>query len=273
MREKIESFCGTHPYLLTSLGYRVIADWIMDKPLEIERLMIELSPSFLDQYDRMIKLLDEDGRLKKLLQVLFGPAVDVTQADIDDFMRYGLLTVTSDGFYRTFSVHFQAYLRLIERNQELWPIWSQTETAIRQLIISKMEQKHSSKNWETELEREKPKLKALFERCREAQAKERRSFGARASTELVDFAYPSDLFEIVFHDWSLFLPVLGHDKAYWDNRRQFLARIRNPLAHNREAVLQEHERLTAEGYCKEILARISAQQSAYVPKPGGSEDP
>lgn len=257
MCEKIESFCGTHPYLLTTLGNRIVSDWLLGKPIEIDRLMSELSPSFLNQYDRMTKLLGEDGRLTKLLQILFGPAVDVTQADIDDFMRYGLLRVTQDGSYRTFSSHFQGYLRLIERTSELWPIWTQTEVAIRELITSKMKLKYPGTDWVVELEREKPKLKSLFERCREAQAKEQRSFGVRASTNLIDFTYPSDLFEIIFSDWNLFASTLGHSKAYWDDRRQFLARIRNPLAHNREAVLQEHEKLTAEGYCKEILTCIS----------------
>lgn len=258
MCEQIESYCGGHPYLLTSLAYRIVADWLTGKVVDIDGLMVELSPSFLNLYDRMTKLLDEDGRLIKLLQVLFGPVMDVTQADVDDFLRYGLLRVAENGSYRTFSVHFQSYLRLIERDSELWPIWKQTEVAIRELISQKMSQKYLHKDWVIELEHEKPKLKRLFDRCREAQEKEQRSFGARASTKLIDFTYPSDLFEIIFSDWNLFSSILKRDKNYWEARGQFLARIRNPLAHNRDTVLQEHERLTAEAYCKEILACVQA---------------
>lgn len=258
MCDQIEGYCGGHPYLLTSLGYRIVADWLLGKAIEIDKLMVELSPSFLNQYDRMTKLLKEDGRLIKLLQTLFGPAVDVTQADVDDFLRYGLLKVAQDGSYQTFSTHFQSYLRLIERDSELWPVWKQTEMAIRELITQKMAQKYPLKDWVIELEREKPKLKPLFDKCREAQAKEQRAFGARASTNLIDFTYPSDLFEIIFSDWNLFSSVLGRDKNYWEARRQFLSRIRNPLAHNRDVVLQEHERLTAEAYCKEILSCLNS---------------
>lgn len=255
MRKQIENNCGKHPYLLTILSYRIVADWLLGKDIEVDRLMSELSPSFLNQYDRMTRLLKEDGRLTKLLQALFGPAVDVTQADVDDFLRYGLLKVAHDGTYETFSSHFQSYLRLIERSTDLWPVWKQTEIAIRGFITQKMIEKYQSNDWVTELEREKPKLKPLFDRCREAQEKEKRSFGARASTNLIDFTYPSELFEIFFSDWRLFCSVLGRDKSYWEERKQFLAKIRNPLAHNRD-VLQEHERLTAEGYCKEILSCI-----------------
>lgn len=258
---QIEFYCGGHPYLLASLGYRIVANWFLGANTEIEKLMVDLSPSFLNQYDRMVRLLSEDGRLIKLLQVLFGPAVDVTQADIDDFLRYGLLRPTTDNAYQTFSAHFQSYLRLIERESELWPIWKQTEIAIRDLISQKMAQKYPNKNWVIELEREKPKLQTLFDRCREAQTKETRTFGTRASTNLIDFTYPSDLFEIIFSDWGQFSSVLGKDKSYWEARRQLLARVRNPLAHNRDAVLQEHERLSAEAYCKEILSCLHPNSS------------
>ncbi|KAB2929687.1 MAG: ATP-binding protein [Rhodocyclaceae bacterium] len=258
MCEQIESYCGGHPYLLTSLAYRIVADWLTGKTVDIDELMVDLSPSFLSQYDRMTKLLNEDGRLIKLLQVLFGPAIDVTQDDVDEFLLVGLLKVTENGSYQTFSPHFQIYLRLIERGSELWSIWKQTEKAIRYLVSEKMSQKYPLKDWVIELEREKPKLKRLFDRCREAQEKEQRSFGARASTKLIDFTYPSDLFEIIFSDWNLFSSILKRDKNYWEARGQFLARIRNPLAHNRDTVLQEHERLTAEAYCKEILACVQA---------------
>lgn len=253
MRKQIEDNCGEHPYLLTSLAYRIVADWLTGKSIEVDRLMVELSPSFLNQYDRMTRLLKEDGRLTKLLQALFGPAVDVTQADVDDFLRYGLLKASDDGTYKAFSIHFQSYLRLIERSVDLWPIWKQTELAIRNFITQKMSEKYPNSDWVTGLEREKPKLKPLFDRCREAQENEKKVFGARASTNLIDFTYPSELFEIIFSDWNLFSSVLGRDKSYWEARKQFLSKIRNPLAHNRD-VLQEHERLTAEGYCKEILS-------------------
>jgi len=252
--------CGGHPYLLSSLGYRLVADKQAGKDDTVDQLMIKLSPSFLSQYERMIRLLIEDGRLKKLLQTVFGPAIDVLQTDVDDFLRYGLIIVGDDGIYKAFSAHFQGYLRLIERNEELWPIWKQTELAIRKIISKNMSEKYLNKDWIVELELEKPRLKAMFDKCREAQVKEARAFGSRASSNLIDFTYPSDLFEIIFTDWLTFSTILGKDKAHWEARRQFLSRIRNPLAHNRDTVLQEYEKLIAEGYCKEILACIEYAQ-------------
>ena len=252
MYDLIEDYCGGHPYLLTTLSYHIVADWLVDKTIKIEKVMTEISPSFLNQYDRMTKLLNEDGRLIKLLQILFGPRVDVTQLDIDDFLRYGLVKEGQDGSIQTFSTHFQSYLSLIERNLELWPVWKQTEIVIRLLITEKMSQKYPLEDWVNGIEREKPKLKGIFDRCRNEQGKEKRSFGVRASNNLLDFTYPAELFDIIFSYWDLFSSTLGRNKAYWEERKQFLSRIRNPLAHNRD-VLQEHEKILAEGYCKEIL--------------------
>jgi hypothetical protein len=88
--------------------------------------------------------------------------------------------------------------------------------------------------------------------------KEEKSFGSRASRNLIDFTYPHDLFTIIFAEWHTFKSVFGKDKNHWNQRSQLLARIRNPLAHNRDEALYDYERQVAEGYCKEILANIKS---------------
>jgi hypothetical protein len=112
--------------------------------------------------------------------------------------------------------------------------------------------------WIEKLDTARPSLKAIFQRCREAQQKEEQSFGGRASRNLIDFTYPQDLFAIIFAEWNIFKMILGKDKNYWDQRAQLLAKIRNPLAHNRDQALYEYERQIAEGYCKEILTILKS---------------
>lgn len=96
-------------------------------------------------------------------------------------------------------------------------------------------------------------LKPIFEKCREAQEKEEKSFGSRASRNLIDFTYPQDLFAIIFSEWNTFKAIFGKDKNYWDQRVQLLAKMRNPLAHNRDEALYDYEKQVADGYCREIL--------------------
>lgn len=112
-------------------------------------------------------------------------------------------------------------------------------------------------SWISELEKRRPNLKPIFQRCREAQQKEEKAFGSRASHNLLDFTYPQDLFDILFAEWNVFGSIFKKDKNYWSQRSQLLAKVRNPLAHNRDQSLYEHDLQIAEGYCKEILAVLN----------------
>ncbi len=257
LKERVSFYCGGHPYLLEMLGYEIVEMFREKQEVNVDRAASRVEGSFLDQYDHMVGMLNEYDSLKKLLQILFGPVVDIKQTDVDEFLRYGLIRLTDDGKYAAFSSHFQTYLKLIERQSDLWPLWRETELALRNLITTTM-LKHYGEHWIDRLEKARPNLKPIFEKCRDAQQKEEKSFGSRASRNLIDFTYPQDLFAIIFAEWNIFKAVFGKDKSYWDQRAQLLAKIRTPLAHNRDEALYDYERQIAEGYCKEILAILKA---------------
>lgn len=260
-RARIASYCGRHPYLLGCLGYRIVSQYRETSSLNIDLAAQQVRSTFVGHFDRMVRLLSEEQKYDKLLQILFGPVINVSKDDIDDMVRYGVIQSTGNGIYDAFSLHFRGYLQLISRKEDvpvdLWAIWRDTEIALRKAIKSKYEEKYGE-NWISALEKAQIKLKPIFDRCREAQSKELSSFGIQASSNLLDFTYPGDLFELIFIDWSLFSAIFGKDKSYWGQRKELLAKVRNPLAHHRPTVLQEHERITAEGYCREILVKIKA---------------
>lgn len=253
LREQIAFYCGGHPYLLEMLGYEVVELFRHEQILDVDKAARRSLAAFLSQYERMIGLLREEGALAKILQILIGPVVDVEWTDVENLLKYGFIKRDKQGFL-AFSEHFNAYLEIIERqfDWEFWPIWRQTEKALRQLINQVMTQKYGD-NWIEALEKAKSNLKNIFNRCREAQAREEKSFGNRASRNLLDFTYPGDLFAVVFAEWSTFKEIFGKDKNYWSQRAQLLAKIRNPLAHNRGEVIPSYELQIAEGYCKEVL--------------------
>ncbi len=257
LKERVSFYCGGHPYLLEMLGYEIVESFREHQEANVDRAAHRIERSFLDQYDHMISILGEDGSLNKMLQILFGPVVDVKQTDVDEFLRYGLIQPTAQGDYAAFSAHFQTYLKLIERQVDLWPVWRETEIALRNLITTAMLEQYGEQ-WIDKLEKARPKLKEMFEECRKAQQKEEGSFGSRASHNLVDFTYPKDLFAIIFAEWNTFKSKFRKDKNYWEQRANLLAKIRNPLAHNRDEVLYDHERQIAEGYCKEILGILKS---------------
>ncbi len=256
LKERVSFYCGGHPYLLEMLGYEIVEMFREQQEVDVDRAAYRVENSFLDQYDHMVGMLNEDNSLNKLLQILFGPVVDIKQTDVDEFLRYGLIRPTDKGECVAFSGHFQTYLKLTERQSDLWPLWHETEIALRSLITTSMLEKYGE-HWAEKLEKARPNLRPIFEKCRDAQQKEERSFGSRASRNLIDFTYPQDLFAIIFANWDIFKAIFGKDKSYWDQRAQLLAKIRTPLAHNRDKALYDYERQIAEGYCKEILAILN----------------
>ena len=288
-KNDILAYCGGYPYLLDMLGCEIVERHQRGQGVNIEKAVDQISQSLFGHYNQIIQLLKEDGSLDGsekdgsldgLLQVLFGPVVDVTQGDVNEFLGYGLIeerekrvyAVSSEGeseegTYVGFSEHFHDFLRLIERKNgvgDLWPIWRDTEKTLRRFITTIMLDKYGE-HWVQKLEKAHPKLKknpktkepGIFEKCRMAQEKDKRLFGNRASQNLLDFTYPRDLFEIIFAEWNSFESRLGKDKSYWDRHAQLLSKVRTPLAHNRDESLRGYEIQTAEGYCNEILEKVS----------------
>lgn len=234
-KKSIDFYCGGHPYLLELLGYEIVEFFIENQRIDIEKSANRSFQAFLNQYDHTIHLLKEDKSLKKLVQILIGPAYDIKPTEVDEFLKYGLIKLTSQQTYCAYSKHFQIYLDMQEREigfEDLWPVWRDTEKALRLLITTTLFL-HYGENWIKKLEK-RSNLKSLFENCRNAQQKEELSFGSRASKNLIDFTYPKDLFAIIFVEWNIFKSIFGKDKGrakknYWEQHIQLLSKIRNPL--------------------------------------------
>jgi len=257
IKNKINYYCGGHPYFSEVLGYEIVESY-QEGLSDVDLAFHKINHTFMNEYDKIIQLLQDDGYLSKILQILFGPVFDVKQTDIDELLRYGLIEELKSGYYQAFSQHFQLYLKLVERTVDLWDLWKNTERALRFVVVEKMLDKYGE-DWIIELEK-KPNIKKFFDACREAQKKEERSFGNRASTNLLDFTYPEGLFQIIFNkgEWDVFGSIFKKDPAYWKPRVELLGKIRNPLAHNRDQVIYEHDRKIAAGYCEEILQLITS---------------
>ena len=256
LKDRVCFYCGSHPFLLEMLGYELVEQFREHGEVDVDQSAHHIEQSMTDHYQHMVSILSEDSSLKKLLQILFGPVIDVNHTDVEEFQRYGIIQPSiEESTYAAFSPHFQTYLRLIERQVDLWPLWRETEVALRSTITSRMIEQYGEQ-WIEKLIKAKCNLKLIFEKCQEAQQKEQKAFGSRASQNLLDFTYPQDLFAIIFAEWSVFSPIFGKDKNYWDQRVQLLSKIRTPLAHNRDRALYEHERQIAKGYCEEILEKL-----------------
>lgn len=258
VKKRILFYCGGYPYLLGMIGYEIVELFREKQNINVDEAAYRVEQSFCGHYDRLVNLLRADGNLNKILQILFGPVIDVKPSDVNEFLRYGLIKQIEQK-YMTFSAHFHTFLSIIEHQVDLWTLWRKTEKALRIVIATKMLE-HYGKYWIEELEKTRPNLKKIFDKCRETQLKEEKAFGSRASRNLIDFTYPQDLFAVIFAEWNVFSTIFGKDTSYWGQRAQLLGKIRVPLAHSRDESLYEDMRNTAEGYCKEILRVLGCKK-------------
>jgi AAA+ ATPase superfamily predicted ATPase len=264
-RKHVLFYCGSHPYLLEMLGWEIVERYHQNngQEIDVEKAADAIVQSVFEHYDDMIRLLREEETLNKLLQILFGPVIDVKSTDVTELENYGLIKSTDEGPYVAYSEHFHDYLKLHERATEfaddLHAIWSETENALREAITTTMSDVHGD-GWVEELEKTRPNLKQIFDICRQAQQKEEKSFPDQASQNLIDFTYPADLFRVILAKgiWDQhFQTIFGQNTSYWDERGKFLAKCRTPLGHNRDNILRPGQRKTFEAYCDEILGVLS----------------
>lgn len=247
----VKYFAGAHPYLLDLTGAHVLELIATKVAVTKASLMPRINAPLVDFYEgQVMPLIREEGRLQHLIDLLFGAALDVPKVSEEALIRSGLVSQE----LLSFSEHFGEYLRLIERERDVWPLWKTAECALRDLIERVLTEQLGA-TWVEGLEKSRKHLAPILTGCRERRAREQATFGARASTRLLEFAYPDDLFAILFSEWSSFKIYLGHDKNYWSLRKELFVRVRNPLAHNRGDILAEYERVLFSGYCSEVVER------------------
>ncbi|MFF3556370.1 ATP-binding protein [Streptomyces tsukubensis] len=251
---RLGELTGGHPYLASVLLDRVCGA-ARGRPFrlldELEGLAHSRPAEFQYYYRDLQELLRADGRLRALLEVVLGPQLVVTPDDALVLVQQGLVRV-EDGAYRAFSEDFQQFLTLIGRKLDHWDSWMTVERRVRDLVESVFEERYGS-DWPDRLREVRPKLVAMLDQCEELRAREQRSFGARGSTRLLDFTYPRDLYDLMASHWDLFGPLLKKDKAYWNERFSLLAKVRNPMVHNRMSVVTPVEQRTFQVYCDEIM--------------------
>ena len=259
-RRDVLALCGGNPYLLEGIaffawehveqGERIDSEWIRTIGGKLVR----------DYLLQVTTILQDGPMLSKVVQVVVGPQWDVTTEDVAALCELGVL-YEEQGELSGFSRTFEDHLRLVGRDIDIWPLWRDTERALREVLERNLEQVHGS-DWPKRLAKARPKLRPMIEKCQAAREQERKQFG-QASASILAYTYPMQLYELMTADWRSFAePLLGRDKQDWATNFKVLAKVRNPLAHNREEAVTEADRKQAEGICHAILERYENWKSA-----------
>ncbi len=269
-KSKIIYYCGEHPFLLASLGFEIVENFKYNEPIaDIDLVFSKIRLSILEYYEQLIDLLKEDKTFEKMLQILFGPIINVSDEDILELKdTYGLLQdinlANNDKGLIAFSEHFQEYLQNLGKGVDFWSLWTNLETLLREMITKIFKDKHKEE-WQSNLiaffplffnglETEEKKIEGAIQK----RAKSKDDY---KSENLLDYLDAQPLFEIILskNGWNnYFKDIFGGDKAKADfeKKMQLIIKIRNPYAHSRFKSIRPETVKQAEIYCEEILKTI-----------------
>jgi hypothetical protein len=254
---QLRGLTGGHPFLASLVLDRLCAR-TTDTTFRAARLdtaVAETRTDFRKYYRDLTDLLRSDGRFRALLEILLGPQITATIDDAERLLHEGLLAADGDG-YRAFSDDFGQYLTMVGRETDYWPSWVSVEHGLRDLVEEVLTTAYPD-GWPERVRQARPSLGEQLDKWVKLMEREQRSFGERASSRLLDFTYPKDLYVLIASYWDQFGKILGHDKKYWNDRFELLSKVRNPMVHNRMLAVTPAERELFHAYCAEILELLT----------------
>lgn len=253
-QNRILEYTGGHPYLAELLLCHACEKGSVEQGIQYS------TPELYDFYEHLRSLLEEDDLFGQLTQIVIGPRWKIRINSASILLNYGLITKKDDQTYSAWSSHFQAYLSKISREVPIWNQWGQTESLIRDFIEDCFSIAYGP-DWLKKLESRKNIIPKIIDNCQKIMKKEVEKFGSNATHRWIEYTYPNDLWQIISLEWDKFSPVLQREnnknKKYWAERFELLSKIRNPLAHNREQVISDHEITLANAYCSELCQVIT----------------
>lgn len=257
----VELWCGRNPFLLDVFSFKAWEAIRRDVELNREWVADVMKEEAARYYKQVVTVLQDGDALRKVQQVVVGPQWDISAEDLRTLCEYGILVETGGGV-KGFCEGFEDFLAFIRKDVEIWPLWSETEGGLRSYLEERLIERFGD-HWVPSLKAAQPKLAPILNTCECNAEKERKKYGAHASTCLLDYSYPLDLYRIMCADWmALGGPLLGADKKGWAAKLTLLSRVRTPIAHNRGEVIEKGEMKQAEGFCTEILYRLKQFEQA-----------
>jgi hypothetical protein len=283
-KKAINYLVGRYPFLIDLCNYEVynlvIKKQIIEFDAESVDLESELKLSLFNNFDKIINLLKEEKLYDKALQLILGPVYDVTVTDEQKLLKYEFVkkvsslekyTLLKRGFvndknktlfsYICFSDYFTELLNLRYNDIDYWPLWKETEHSVRELIKIWISDVFDD-NWEDEYLAKHAKSEGKperFKKLKDTRYTSIRKFG-NSSSHLIDYTFPRDMYDLFIStdiEWKWFGKILGETRKEWGKKFNFLAEIRNPVAHNNSDFISMDDLNIAKKYCELIVEKIT----------------
>lgn len=284
-RQSVEYYVGRHPYLLDLLNDYCIRSNVFEFNNNSNDAVAEIKLELWNQLKSILVTLSKEKLQDKAIQLILGPVYNVTREEEEKLLKYEFIRVvdnstkvdilgrlvgakTQDGSYVCFSDYITQLLdQEFTANIDYWPLWESTEKKIRELIKIYITDVYSS-DWETEIYAKYGGSKDWsdqFNLLKSTRERQKQLFPS-ASSNLIDYTFPRDMYNIfmakAWTDW--FGNVFTGTKKEWAAKFNFLAEIRNPMAHNNREFITKEQITVAGEYCEEILRIIGEWEANQV---------
>lgn len=271
-------FCvGSHPYLMDMYNdYSFRHKIFLSDINTVEEVRIQLWHQFRTIQDT----LSNEGLLDKAIQLVIGPAYNVSKLEEERLLKFQFLRKADNGekihvmgrltgasadergtTYMCFSDYFTVLFDLLHwETIDYWPLWNETEKSVRRLIKQYIKETFSV-DWETEIEAKYGSSQGWSEKFDNLKRTRRVTLQnfPQASENLVDYTLTRDMYDVfmkkAWNEWfkNIFIGPLKD----WASKFNFLADIRNPMAHNNREFISQEQIQIATQYCEEINRTIT----------------
>ena len=275
-KEMANFFVGRHPFLLDYYNDFCLQRHLVDGADE-SVILEEIRLNLLNHFNTIQDTLRHEDLLNKAIQLVLGPAYDVTKIDEEKLLKYNFLKIVenqekyniighlvgstfqgksytcfSDFFTNVFEQNFIADI-------DYWPLWTDTEKTVRSLIKTYVVEVYGN-DWETAIFAEFGVNESWAKRyndLKRTRANNQKLFPG-ASDNLIDYTLTRDMYDIfISMAWkSWFGNVFGADKKPWATIFNYLADIRNPMAHNNREFISPDQITKAKEYCEKVRSAI-----------------
>lgn len=269
-------FVGSHPFLLDFYNDFCLQRGLVNEGDET-RILYEIRLSLLNHFNTMQDTLRNEDLLNKAIQLVLGPAFDVKKIDEEKLLKYSFLRVvdneeklnmighlvgpTFQG--KSYTCFSEFFTKVFESNFicdiDYWPLWTDTEKTVRSLIKTYVVEVYGN-DWETAILAEfggNENWAKRYNDLKRTRANNQKLFPG-ASDNLIDYTLTRDMYDIFISvAWkSWFGNVFGADKKPWATIFNYLADIRNPMAHNNREFISQDQITKAKEYCEKVRSAI-----------------
>lgn len=247
----LDHYAGRNPFLLSIFGSG-LADMILAGEVpSVRRIYEEKAVALRNYFDSVVKQLQTDNSLNKLLQLVVGPKYDLTASDLDWYISAGYIDVTDEGGYFVISEDCTRRLRELTISQPIWPVVMEAEKRLKRMLNNSMTA-ILGEDWMIFCQSDPVLSPQEFERCRKRVRDE--YFYYKNESNLLQMLYLGEVVRFIEFYWNRGIRYRFGNLDYdqWRENFGLLQRTRGVLAHGHEDYLQEKDIQDTEMFCRRL---------------------